>query len=133
MLKYCIINTNEESYMKKKMLFSALTAAAALAAYIFTSLNGTADYNTGEIKKLDKIPVQIQQVQKEGLAPNKYVNAFVTKVVDGDTIAVTYKGDSYKVRLLYIDTPESVYPGVPAQPYSKEASSFCSKSVLTSL
>lgn len=34
----------------------------------------------------------------------------VTKVIDGDTIVIDYNGKSEKVRLIGIDTPESVSP-----------------------
>ncbi len=34
----------------------------------------------------------------------------VVKVVDGDTIVVNYEGKHEKVRLLCVNTPESVHP-----------------------
>ena len=34
----------------------------------------------------------------------------VLRVVDGDTIVIDYQGQSEKVRLLCVDTPESVHP-----------------------
>lgn len=34
----------------------------------------------------------------------------VLRVVDGDTIVVRYRGTAEKVRLLHVDTPESVHP-----------------------
>jgi micrococcal nuclease len=44
--------------------------------------------------------------------------ADVTRVVDGDTIVV---GDE-RVRLIGIDTPETVKPGTPVQCFGREAS-----------
>jgi micrococcal nuclease len=48
--------------------------------------------------------------------------ASVTRVVDGDTIAVKVAGKTDKVRLIGIDTPESVKPGTPVQCFAREAS-----------
>jgi micrococcal nuclease len=46
------------------------------------------------------------------------------QVVDGDTIKVQFNGKQETVRLLLVDTPESVHPYKPVQPFSKEASRF---------
>lgn len=46
----------------------------------------------------------------------------VTKVVDGDTINVLVDGKSRPVRLIGIDTPETVDPRKPVQCFGKEAS-----------
>ncbi len=48
--------------------------------------------------------------------------ATVTRVVDGDTVEVRLAGRSERVRLLGIDTPESVKPGTPPECFSHEAS-----------
>ena len=45
----------------------------------------------------------------------------VVKVVDGDTISVDIKGKKEVVRLLGIDTPESVDPRKPIQCFAREA------------
>ncbi|TRW43235.1 thermonuclease family protein [Georgenia yuyongxinii] len=50
--------------------------------------------------------------------------ATVTGVVDGDTIDVTYRGDDVRVRLLNIDTPETVDPDEPVQCLGPEATAF---------
>jgi micrococcal nuclease len=46
----------------------------------------------------------------------------VDRVVDGDTIDVRIGGSVERVRLLGIDTPESVKPGVAPECFSHEAS-----------
>lgn len=53
--------------------------------------------------------------------------AYVTKVVDGDTIHVTMNGNEYTIRLLGVDTPETVDPRKPVQCFGKEASSEVKK------
>ena len=50
--------------------------------------------------------------------------AVVTRVVDGDTIVVTINGHNEKIRLIGVDTPETVHPNKPVQYFGKEASSF---------
>lgn len=49
----------------------------------------------------------------------------VDRVVDGDTfVATNSEGKEIKVRLIGIDTPETVKPNTPVQPYGKEASNY---------
>jgi micrococcal nuclease len=48
----------------------------------------------------------------------------VDRVVDGDTIRVIIAGESVPVRLLGIDTPETVHPRLPVQPFGPEATAF---------
>lgn len=48
--------------------------------------------------------------------------AIVEFVIDGDTVDVTVAGESERVRLIGIDTPESVSRNVPVQCFGKEAS-----------
>lgn len=48
--------------------------------------------------------------------------ARVVRVVDGDTIRVTFGGREHAVRYIGVDTPESVDPRRPVQPLGKEAS-----------
>lgn len=50
--------------------------------------------------------------------------ATVTRVVDGDTIVVSYGGSDHRVRLLNIDTPETVDPNEPVECLGPEASDF---------
>ncbi len=48
----------------------------------------------------------------------------VVRVVDGDTIVVSDKGKDVKVRLVGVDTQETVHPTKPVEHYDKEASRF---------
>jgi micrococcal nuclease len=59
--------------------------------------------------------------------PTKYPNTVgtfytVTRVVDGDTLHVNIEGNDETVRLLGINTPETVDPRRPVQCFGKEAS-----------
>lgn len=53
----------------------------------------------------------------------------VTKVFDGDTIAVALPGGEKHVRLLGVNTPETVDPHRPVQCYGPEASHFAKTTV----
>ncbi|QNU67661.1 thermonuclease family protein [Ruminiclostridium herbifermentans] len=77
-----------------------------------------------KFEKLEKtkFPESTIKIQKEGIHSFGYINAYVKKVVDGDTFHIKYGDKDYKVRMLDIDTPESIKSGVEAQPYSLEAS-----------
>lgn len=50
--------------------------------------------------------------------------ATVVRVIDGDTIDVEYEGEQRRVRLLNIDTPESVHPKVEPECLGVEAADF---------
>jgi len=52
-----------------------------------------------------------------------------TRVIDGDTIAVEKNGKKEKVRLIGVDTPETVHPSKPVEYFGKEASEFTRKKV----
>lgn len=72
----------------------------------------------------DTVPQAILNTVEEGIGPNRTIEGKVERVIDGDTVEVSYKGKKYKVRLLDVDTPESVKEGVLAQPYAREASDY---------
>lgn len=75
----------------------------------------------------NKIPFK---PQPKPVITNSFVGAKVTKVVDGDTIKVLLNGKEYTVRMIGVDTPETVHPNKPVQFYGKEASNY-TKSQLT--
>ena len=54
----------------------------------------------------------------------------VDKVLDGDTLEITRYGRSEKIRLIGIDTPETVDPRKPQQCFGAQASDY-TKSLLT--
>jgi micrococcal nuclease len=58
-------------------------------------------------------------VDKPG--PNKELTTTVVRVIDGDTFEIA---GGERVRMIGIDTPESVKPNSPVEPYGKEASRF---------
>ena len=50
--------------------------------------------------------------------------ALVTRVVDGDTAHVRFRGRDVTIRFIGVDTPETVAPGQPIECYGPEASRF---------
>lgn len=53
-----------------------------------------------------------------------WVQVNVVRVADGDTITVNYNGVNTSVRLIGVDTPETVDPRKPVQCYGVEASNY---------
>lgn len=77
----------------------------------------------GQVGNGSGIPEDILRVYPE-LADRKMEKMMVKRVVDGDTFETDTK---LKVRLIGVNTPETVKPGSPVQPYGKEASAFTKK------
>jgi micrococcal nuclease len=56
--------------------------------------------------------------------PKDAVTAKVQRVVDGDTFIATVGSRRERVRVIGVDTPESVDPNRPDEPFGEEASTF---------
>jgi len=56
--------------------------------------------------------------------PPASATAYVTRVVDGDTIEVRLGGGEEDVRYIGVDTPETVKPDTPVQCFGPQASAF---------
>ena len=52
------------------------------------------------------------------------VTAPVTRVVDGDTFEALVEGEEEDVRLIGVDTPETVKPGAPVDCFGPQASAY---------
>ena len=52
------------------------------------------------------------------------LTATVLRVIDGDTIEVSMNGREERVRLIGVDTPETVHPEIGVEPFGPEASAF---------
>lgn len=57
-------------------------------------------------------------------AAQGWIAAHITRVVDGDTMEVSYNGKQDTIRLLLIDTPETHKPNTPVEPFGPEASAY---------
>ncbi|HDR7762189.1 thermonuclease family protein [Bacillus cereus] len=74
-----------------------------------------------------KAIVDIPEAYNEKLKGLETVKGKVIHIKDGDTIDVNVNGQKQTVRLLLLDTPESVSQKIPPQKMGKEASSFLKK------
>ncbi len=64
-----------------------------------------------------------EKVQESTASTDKIAEGYlVTKVVDGDTFEVLIEGKLYRVRLIGVDTPETVHPSQPKGCFGAEAS-----------
>ena len=85
----------------------------------------------------NKVTTQVQTTQtKTSASPNptasssQYTYYSVTKVVDGDTITINLDGTAETIRLIGINTPETVDPRKPVECFGKQASDEA-KTILT--
>src|SRR6056297_3983419 len=58
------------------------------------------------------------------IEPENPQQALVVKNIDGDTIKVRINGDEETIRMIGVDTPETVHPSRPVEFFGKEASNF---------
>lgn len=72
------------------------------------------------------VPQYWQQITQNQLAEALPSGSYrVVRVVDGDTIVISYQGKEEKVRLIGVDTPESVHSDASKNtPYGKIASDY---------
>ncbi|MGH2981456.1 MAG: thermonuclease family protein [Solirubrobacterales bacterium] len=90
-------------------LIGSLLLFALLALVLLTDLEGGQN-GPGE------------PAEERGTRHEEPVRAFVTRVVDGDTVEVTIDGQQEDVRYIGIDTPETVNPGEPVQCFGPQSS-----------
>jgi len=57
------------------------------------------------------------------------VQSVIMSVIDGDTVDAGIEGKKTRIRLLGIDTPETVHPRKPVEKFGKEASDFTRKAL----
>lgn len=68
--------------------------------------------------------LSLNDAGNDGGGNQDFVAGVVVRAVDGDTAVVKVDGQERRVRLLSVDTPETVHPNKPVQFYGKEASNF---------
>ncbi|MBA8812083.1 thermonuclease family protein [Frigoribacterium faeni] len=61
--------------------------------------------------------------------PSGADEAVVERVVDGDTVLVAVMGERERIRLIGVDTPETVKPDAPVDCFGPEASAFTTASL----
>jgi micrococcal nuclease len=98
-------------------LFFALFALLAISA----AMVGAIDMSTGRTMSSPNVAAPVYPA---ATTPDTY---FVTKVVDGDTIDIFMRGKTVRLRLIGLDTPETVDPRKPVQCFGEAASAEAKK------
>lgn len=111
--------------MKKILLALAFALVSLSPAYASESSQIVyyEDYDLDEVVGLEEKKENIEQKTKA----ENYVKAKIVAVSDGDTVTARIDNKDYKVRMIGVDTPETVHPSKPVAFYGKEASDFTKK------
>jgi micrococcal nuclease len=107
-----IITKKPKGKFKKIIATAIAIGTISISSYVGTQV-ATLPTDKGQI--VSPIPIGVQD-----LSPSYEV----LRVLDGDTFEITYEEKVTKVRLIGVDTPETVKAGTPVQWYGKEASDF---------
>lgn len=105
---HLIINFMPKRRLKRSIITLILFSISALAYYMGTHP-----------------PAQPAKTEVAGVTQPGYYH--VVGVSDGDTVKVAMNGKTESIRMIGVDTPESVKPNSPVQCYGQEASDFTKK------
>ncbi|SUM72075.1 thermonuclease [Staphylococcus saccharolyticus] len=100
----------------KKVLSIIIVAMIAILVIIFQFINHSGPFGSPDLNHTS-----------ENSNINGKDKVYIKRVVDGDTFVAQRNNKDIKVRLIGIDTPETVKPNTPVQPYGKEASNYTKK------
>ena len=93
--------------------------AIVIGAIIIFGLIGMAASGSSQP---DNANIQLEQTSENDSSRQLSEPVTVAGVTDGDTVKVNLDGEVVTVRLIGIDTPETVHPSKPQECYGKEAS-----------
>lgn len=115
-------------------LFTSGVAAAVLGIYGLRHAGGMphavgetmaiAGLSLGAMSAVTGTTVVVGTVMASGVAPAAEAQIVVHRVIDGDTVDVVQEGDTVRIRLLNIDTPETRDPNEPVGCLGPEATKF---------
>ena len=118
--------------MKKVLTTGSFLVLALFGLYyVFAVFSTPSDLSTFETRPEEPLPeIGVTVAQTRSAMPVSYpVEDFtggtaykVIRVIDGDTVKINYNGKATKVRLIGVDTPETVHPSKPVEAYGKERS-----------
>jgi endonuclease YncB( thermonuclease family) len=117
-MKVMILMRKKKKKIKLKTMFFSIVA---LAFMLFFNV----DVNDKNVNTALELVQTVKSFFYSLTEDTEYEVGVVSRVVDGDTVVVTVNGKEKKVRLIGVNTPESVgrYAKNP-QPYGKEASTY---------
>lgn len=104
------------------------------------AITGLVLWNTHESLEIVCGDIQIDSFAWDFPVPTSYIlrrevlfwfpqQTTVTNVVDGDTVDAILDGKKTRIRLLGVDTPETVHPRKPVEKFGKEASDFARRTL----
>lgn len=125
-----ILQGESEEEMKDGRIVHGEVVSETIEEVSFKEPIGTYSYAKSQYRK-----TQIERIERTAAAPTPpssqsavppsapvaEASLLVMKVVDGDTLKLS---DGQTVRLIGVDTPETVHPTKPVQYFGKEASAF---------
>ena len=104
--------------LKKIIYILVLVALTAFASYFLKDALNEKVQNNQNNNNTEIITNNAQNSENEEI---EFQEAYVTKIIDGDTIGVTIDGKYYKVRFIGINCPEYTKE---IEPYGKEATKY---------
>ena len=104
--------------LKKIIYILVLVALTAFASYFLKDALNEKVQNNQNNNNTEIITNNAQNSENEEI---EFQEAYVTKIIDGDTIGVTIDGKYYKVRFIGINCPEYTKE---IEPYGKEATEY---------
>ncbi len=105
----------------REVLF--LVTGAMLTMFVFFGLSAQkADAPVAQTAAVATTSVSLSESPQSPQQAEKTKTYRVVKVVDGDTVTVEKDGTNVTLRLIGLDTPETVDPRKPVQCFGKEAS-----------
>lgn len=124
---------NYLKYRVKMKVCAVILSILAIAVAGYIKLPDITDYISGQqpgIMLSNSLPKwNTTEVSTDWVTPDKgYTKCKVLRVTDGDTFVVRYKGEDNYVRMIGIDTPESVHSDKNRNTrWGKKASSYTKK------
>ena len=108
---------------------STLAAVAAYAVFLISTRTLTVSTVPEPVQPVAQTTVVATSTPSSNATTTVQANATVVRVVDGDTIVAKLDAEpgDWKIRLLGVDTPETVDPRKPVQCMGKQASDFTKK------
>lgn len=122
MIEYSVENVEKARGYGAKMKATFTTCFLILALFLTACSISDVNKAIDIAKELNE-----QETQPTTIDVSKYTlsyDALITKCADGDTCTAVTNGVEETIRMIGIDTPESVHPSKPVECYSLEASNY---------
>ncbi len=116
---------SERPGRSRGVLGTVVLLAIVIIGGVFAVNSGTQFGSAGSSESRDRDSTSDSDSDSSVYPPSR--DAVIDRVVDGDTIVVRIDGRTERVRLLNIDTPESVDPNRPVECLGPAASEFLSR------